>query len=215
MCEMEIDPSEETLDKFDVRGKVEEGKLVPYDKKNIAVMGRDEVISLLDSIDTRVELLRKEALQLQDERDLILTRIDLLKNTDLLSNLNATDHEEVGLQLSRINSRLQTVEVSVLTVRDTSQVDSLNTINTLIDEVIRFADPIIKRQKCQEYLNACSSEFLFSSGSTSTTTTAQLSFVDKKFESNLLGCTLDDQKRIKKRLEALLNYMAHQIILSD
>lgn len=40
MCEMEIDPSEETLDKFDVRGKVEEGKLVLYDKKNIAVMGR-------------------------------------------------------------------------------------------------------------------------------------------------------------------------------
>lgn len=62
---------------------------------------------LLDSIDTRVELLRKEALKLQDERDLILTRIDLLKNTDLLSNLNATDHEEVGLQLSRINARLQ------------------------------------------------------------------------------------------------------------
>jgi len=214
MCEMEIDPSEETLDKFDARGKVEEGKLMLYDKKNIAVMGRDEVIFLLDSIDTRVELLRKEALKLQDERDLILTRIDLLKNTDLLSNLNATDHEEVGLQLSRINARLQTVAVSVLTVRDNSQVDSLNTINTLIDEVIRFSDPIIKRQKCQEYLNACSSEFHYSSSSTSTTT-AQLSFVDKKFESYLLGCTLDDQKRIKKRLEALLNYMAQQIILSD
>lgn len=111
-------------------------------------------------------------------------------------------------------SLIQTVEVSVLTVRDNSQVDSLNTINTLIDEVIRFGDPIIKRQKCQEYLNACLAEFHFSSGAISTTT-SQLSFVDKKFESHLLGCTLDDQKRIKKRLEALLNYMAQQIILSD
>jgi len=211
---MEIDPSEESSDKFDVRGKVEEGKLVLYDKKNIGVMGRDEVIALLDSIDTRVEFLRKEALKLQDERDLILTRMDLLKNTDLLSNLNATDHEEVALQLSRISDRLQTVEVSVLTVRDNSQVDSLNTINTLIDEIICFGDPIVKRQKCQEYLNACLPEFHFSSVSTSTTT-AQLSFVDKRFESFLLGCTLDDQKRIKKRLEALLNYMAQQIILSD
>jgi len=73
-------------------------------------------------------------------------------------------------------------------------------INHLIDEVIRFGDPIGKRQKCQEYLAACSS-----------TTTVTL--LDKKFEGHLLGCTLDDQKRIKKRLEALLIYMAQQSIL--
>jgi BCL2-associated athanogene 2 len=100
----------------------------------------------------------------------------------------------------------------VLTVRDHSQVDSLSVINHLIDEVIRFADPIVKRQKCQEYLAACSSnEFQYLSFGVTTTVT----FVDKKFEGFLLGCTLDDQKRIKKRLEALLNYMAQQIIVSD
>lgn len=154
----------------------------------------------------------------------------MLKNTDLLSNLSAADIEEVKLQLNRINSRLQvrdsleiilhhnihalhsqTVEVNVYTVRDLSQVDSLNCINQLIDEVIRSVDPIVRRQKCQEYLNACLSDFQYSTGFGSSST--QISFIDKKFESHLLGCTLDDQKRIKKRLEALLNYMAQQIII--
>lgn len=108
---------------------------------------------------------------------------------------------------------LQTVDINVLTVRDLSQVDSLNVINHLIDEVIRFGDPIVKRQKCQEYLNACSSsDYQYSNVSM---TFSAVTFVDKKFEGYLLGCTLDDQKRIKKRLEALLNYMAQQIVISD
>lgn len=68
------------------------------------------------------------------------------------------------------------------------------------DEVICLIDPIKKRQKCQEYLAACSTS---------------VTIFDKKFEGHLLGCTLDDQKRIKKRLEALLNYMAQQIIIAD
>jgi BCL2-associated athanogene 2 len=96
-----------------------------------------------------------------------------------------------------------------MTVRDNSQVDSLSVINHLIDEVIRFGDPIVKRQKCQEYLNACSSDFHYS---VSLTASGPSTFIDKKFEGHLLGCTLDDQKRIKKRLEALMNYMAQQII---
>lgn len=68
---------------------------------------RDEVVNLLDSIDNRVEALRKEALKLQDERDHLLTRIDMLKNTDVLSNLSAEDKDEVYQQLKRINERLQ------------------------------------------------------------------------------------------------------------
>lgn len=37
---MEIDPSDETLDEFNVPAKVEEGALVLYGKKSIGVMGR-------------------------------------------------------------------------------------------------------------------------------------------------------------------------------
>ena len=75
---------------------------------------RDEVIACLDSIDTRVEALRKEALMLEEERDNILTRIDMLKNTDLLAHLSQTDHEDVDLQLKRISGRLQVRFVNML-----------------------------------------------------------------------------------------------------
>lgn len=81
---------------------------------------RDEVVALLDSIDNRVETLRKEALKLQEERDLILTRIDMLKHTDLLTSLSAADHEEIHMTLQRINERLQ-VTLETLTSRLSTQ----------------------------------------------------------------------------------------------
>lgn len=96
------------------------------------------------------------------------------------------------------------------TVRDHSQVDSLHVVNILIDEVIRVGSPISKRKKCQEYLNACSSsDFQYCTKSLSITESI---IIDKRFEMHLLGCTLDDQKRIKKRLENLLGYMALQMV---
>jgi BCL2-associated athanogene 2 len=64
-------------------------------------------VALLDTIDNRVEALRKEALKLQEQRDQLSTHIDMLKNTDVLSNLNEADKEEVELQLKRINARMQ------------------------------------------------------------------------------------------------------------
>jgi dsDNA-binding SOS-regulon protein len=62
---------------------------------------------MLDTIDNRVETLRKEALKLQEQREILSTRIDMLKNTEVLSNLSEADKEEVDLQLKRINERLQ------------------------------------------------------------------------------------------------------------
>lgn len=76
---------------------------------NFSFSSRDEIIGMLDTIDNRVEALRKEALKLQEHRDHLLTRIDMLKNTDVLSNLNEADKEEVDLQLKRINERLQVI----------------------------------------------------------------------------------------------------------
>lgn len=68
---------------------------------------RDAVIRFLDNIDTKVEELRKEAVHLQQNHDELQTRIDLLKNTDFLSNLTEDEKEEINLHLQRINTRLQ------------------------------------------------------------------------------------------------------------
>jgi BCL2-associated athanogene 2 len=116
----------------------------------------------------------------------------------------------LNFKLNNILLFTQTVDINVQTVRDHFQVDSLHVVNHLIDEVIRFGDPILKRKRCQEYLNACSTDFQYSITTINEDSTSRI--IDKKFEGFLLGCTLDDQKRIKKRLENLLSYMAMQMV---
>lgn len=64
-------------------------------------------MKLLDTLDTSVEKLRKEALKLHESKDQLLIRIEMLKTTDFLSHLSDTDKEDALLHLSRINKRLQ------------------------------------------------------------------------------------------------------------
>lgn len=45
-------------------------------------------IKALDSLDYRVEKLRKESISLTEKRDLLLMSMDILKHNELLSNLN-------------------------------------------------------------------------------------------------------------------------------
>lgn len=45
-------------------------------------------IAVLDQLDTRVEKIRKEALNLQEKRDYLLMSIDLIKNNELLASLD-------------------------------------------------------------------------------------------------------------------------------
>ena len=128
---------------------------------------------------------------MQEKRDQLHTRIDLLR-TDLLD-------DEISFHLKRVNDRLKTVNINVQTVRDDDQIMSVHHINNIIDQVIKIDDPIEKRRKCQEYLNSCS-------------TSTEIVVVDKKFEMHLLSCTLDDQKLIRRRLEALMHYMVKQMV---
>lgn len=92
-------------------------------------------------------------------------------------------------------SRALTVEVQVLTHRDKMQEEALHQVNSLIDSLVVGVktDPVGSKAKCVSYMNACSSHFV-------------QGITDKNFESVLLGCTLDDQKRVKKRLLGLLSY---------
>ncbi|XP_055531854.1 BAG family molecular chaperone regulator 2 isoform X2 [Wyeomyia smithii] len=165
-------------------------------------------IGILDQLDSKVEKLRKDALMLQEKKDFLAMSVDVLKNNEYLTGLNENEREEISCYVQRISGRLSTVELSVCTVRDRAQEDSLHHINSLIDALISSSDPVISRMRCQQFLNACST--------TDTTTYSDLDPAmcsDKKFENVLLGCTLDDQKTIKKRLQALLAYLTQQTIV--
>ncbi|XP_055855685.1 BAG family molecular chaperone regulator 2 isoform X3 [Episyrphus balteatus] len=173
----------------------------------------DRFVGVLDQLDARVEKFRKDAMGLQEKRDFLLMSIDLIKTNDLLQGMNEAEREEITCYIQRVNSRLSTVELNVRTVRDTSQEDSLSQINMLIDMMITMGDPVLSRQRCQHYLNACGSfDGSINMGSFSEHGLGQDVVVDKKFESALLGCTLDDQKNVKKRLLALMGYLNKQTI---
>ncbi|XP_058831996.1 BAG family molecular chaperone regulator 2 isoform X2 [Topomyia yanbarensis] len=165
-------------------------------------------IGILDQLDSKVEQLRKDAVMLQEKKDFLAMSVDLLKNNEYLTGLNENEREELSCYVQRISGRLSTVELSVCTVRDRAQEDSLHHVNSLIDALISSSDPMVSRMRCQQFLNACST--------TDTSTYTDLDPVmcsDKKFESVLLGCTLDDQKTIKKRLQALLAYLNQQTVV--
>ncbi|XP_065090865.1 BAG family molecular chaperone regulator 2 isoform X2 [Ochlerotatus camptorhynchus] len=165
-------------------------------------------IGILDQLDSKVEKLRKDALMLQEKKDFLAMSMDLLRNNEYLTGLNENEYEEIDCYVQRISGRLATVELSVFTIRDRAQEDSLHSVNSLIDEIISRSDPVVSRLRCQQFLNACNT--------TDTTTYTELDPTmcsDKMFENALLGCTLDDQKTIKKRLQALLDYLAKQTVV--
>ncbi|XP_017134899.1 BAG family molecular chaperone regulator 2 isoform X2 [Drosophila miranda] len=177
-----------------------------------SINANERFVNILDQIDARVEKLRKDALNLQEMKDYLLMSMDLIKSNDKLQKMRESEREEIMLYIQRVSSRLGTVELNVRTVRDNSQEDSLSQINSLIDTMIKMGDPVIGRQRCQLYLNACCSSAMDPSGHLDTLSEADVGPIDKKFESALLGCTLDDQKNIKKRLQALMGYLNKQTV---
>lgn len=86
------------------------------------------------------------------------------------------------------------MEICVRTVRNEMQEECLNQVNTFIDNLVidLHDDPLIVKDRCTSYMAACGSKS---------------EEVDKNFENAVLGCSLDDQKRIRRRLQGLMNYI--------
>ncbi|XP_054732302.1 BAG family molecular chaperone regulator 2-like isoform X3 [Anastrepha obliqua] len=171
----------------------------------------ERFVSVLDQLDARVEKFRKDAMGLQEKKDFLLMSIDLIKSHDMLHSMMESEREEIFCYIQRVNSRLSTVDLMVHTVRDRSQEDALSQINELIDIMITMGDPVLARQRCQQYLNACCSA-AEAAESYEYGVDVDAGPIDKKFEGALLGCTLDDQKNIKKRLQALMGYLNKQTV---
>ncbi|KAJ8934144.1 hypothetical protein NQ314_013554 [Rhamnusium bicolor] len=156
---------------------------------------KERILELLDLLESHVEKLRKGASQLEEDRDALLSTLDSVRNADLMYDLEDNDRDDVNRYADRIMNRCHTVEVRVLTQRDQMQEEALFQVNHLIDGLVISlkGDGETAKAKCVSYMNACSSNLV-------------QGITDKKFESALLGCTVDDQKKVKRRLQGLLNY---------
>nr|CAD7398097.1 unnamed protein product [Timema cristinae]CAD7433098.1 unnamed protein product [Timema monikensis] len=156
---------------------------------------KDRLIDLFDQVEKHVERMRRDALRMEEEKDILLTTLDTLRNSEMMIELDESEREEVNHFAEHIVNRCLTVEVHVKTTRDPMQEDSLHQVNSYIDSLVVSLreDPTGTKTRCVMFMNACSSQ-------------AQ-GAADKNFEAVILGCTLDDQKRIKKRLQGLLDYI--------
>ena len=156
---------------------------------------KDRLLDILDQVEAHVERLRKDTLLLEEKKDALFTTLDAIRNSDLLSELLETDRDDIQRYIDRVTMRCMTIDILVRTDRDQAQEESLFQVNRLIDQlVVSFKhDPPTTRARCQAYMAACSPNPEVPT--------------DKAFEVALLGCALDDQKKIKKRLHGLFAYL--------
>ncbi|EPQ05821.1 BAG family molecular chaperone regulator 2 [Myotis brandtii] len=95
--------------------------------------------------------------------------------------------------LDQLELRTLTVEVSVETIRNPQQQESLKHATRVIVEVVsKFLNDLGNaKSHLMSLYSACSSEVLPGP-------------VDQKFQSIVIGCALEDQKKSKRCLETLL-----------
>lgn len=107
--------------------------------------------------------------------------------------LSPGEREELELTADRLMGRTLAVEVSVGTVRNPQQEEALNKANCIIDEVVQKLLDNMEggRQRLLALHAACLTE-------------APAVPIDQRFQAVVIGCALEDQKKIKRRLETLL-----------
>ncbi|XP_063366747.1 BAG family molecular chaperone regulator 2 isoform X1 [Cydia amplana] len=164
---------------------------------------KDRLIAVLDQVEMRVERLRRDTVRIEEERDSLLSTLDSVKHSELLADVSECDKDDISRYAERILARAQTVEVCVRTDRDPQQEEALHQVNMYIDQLVVSVqeDACTAHARCQAYMAACSSA-------------ADSAASDKNFETAILGCTLDDQKRVKKRLQGLMDYFAKKNVTS-
>lgn len=151
------------------------------------------LLETLDELEMRVEALRETASAVEQERECILEMIQSLKSSQEMRNICDGEREELTLTADRLMGRTLSVEVSVGTIRTSQQEEALQKATSIIDDIVKklLDDMEGSCQRLQALLAACVTE-------------APPVPIDQKFQALVIGCALEDQKKIKRRLETLL-----------
>ncbi|XP_018495327.1 BAG family molecular chaperone regulator 2 isoform X2 [Galendromus occidentalis] len=114
-------------------------------------------------------------------------------DSEMCFELPEAEQEELMLIRTRLLSRVTTVDVTVLTPRTEQQTSALVAVTEILDKLLtRFQKEECKHE-CERYLNSCLSD--------------PTGPIDEKFQSKVVECTADDQKKIKKKLQAMLRQL--------
>ncbi|KAK6757082.1 hypothetical protein RB195_015109 [Necator americanus] len=155
----------------------------------------EQVVNMLDEVEKRVEQLREAASMLEQEKEQILDMLNSVSlNTELL-RLGQGDREDINAITNRLAARTKTVDVTVNTPRSAEQERALSSVNHLIDGVVEKLQEDMQAGKdtCRRYLNACNPD-------------QPDGPIDQRFQAQLIECTADDQKKIRRKLAQLISH---------
>ncbi|XP_073690386.1 BAG family molecular chaperone regulator 2 [Garra rufa] len=154
------------------------------------------LLESLDQIEMRVEALREEATAMEQERESLIELIQSIQHSQEMRSICDGEREELSLTASRLLGRTLTVNVSVDTIRNEQQEDALKKAMAIIDEIAGkvLEDMEGAKKRLQSFHASC-------------VTDAPPVPVDQKFQTVVISCALEDQKKIKRRLETLIRNM--------
>ncbi|XP_070697255.1 BAG family molecular chaperone regulator 2 [Pempheris klunzingeri] len=151
------------------------------------------LLESLDQLEMRVEALREAASAMEQEREWILEMIQSLQNGQEMRNICSGEREELDLTANRLMGRTLAVVISVGTIRSPQQEEALRKATSVIDEIVKklLDDMEGGRRQLLALHAACVTE-------------APPVPINQKFQAIVIGCALEDQKKIKRRLETLM-----------
>ncbi|XP_053566379.1 BAG family molecular chaperone regulator 2 [Bombina bombina] len=151
------------------------------------------LLEIMDELEIRVQALRDAASALEIEKDTLIESIHSVQNSQDMRSISDGEREELSLTAERLMGRTLTVEVSVDTIRNPQQEASLQKANMIINEIVKKVTDNLEDGKTQliSLYGACTSD-------------VPPGPIDQKFQSIIIGCAIEDQKKIKRRLETLI-----------
>ena len=153
------------------------------------------VRELLDSLEARVEGVRRAAAALQGEQEELLSSLRAVGAG--VGELGEVEREEVGLEVERLVSRVEAVQVRVATVRTAGQQEAVEKVEMevrgLVARLQGGGEVELLVRECRGMLAACGGE--------------EGGVRSEGFERLVLGCSASDQKLVRRRLEVLLEQM--------
>ena len=160
----------------------------------------DSVRQVLDDVEAQIETLREAVTRLAQDKRALLEVLEGIDQSLPGTPLSEVEREEVELEVDRLRGRAEEVSCALETRRTETQRQSLEAVEAKICQLVRQVQTEAEgaagsSSTCRGYLAACG-------GAESGQGPAQTCH---KFEALVLGCAVEDQKMIRRRLSDLLN----------
>ncbi|KAG5266968.1 hypothetical protein AALO_G00238320 [Alosa alosa] len=176
-----------------IQAKMNEAKGGLFSRSMSMADRSSRLVENLDQLEIRVETLREAATAMEQERECLLEIIQSIQNSQEMRSISDGEREELTLTANRLMGRTLTVNISVDTIRNPQQEDALQKAMALIDDIAKkVIDDLDSAKKRLMALHAAC------------VTEAPPVPIDQKFQSIVISCALEDQKKIKRRLETLI-----------